>query len=119
MKKLKKKKDFQDEGWNRDQSSNIRLRYLCLLINHIDNLEDIYFPFDMGNLINEKFPLQSYLNYLNFKDNDYSFLHYPLWTGSKVNSTNYDDDDYDDYDDEIYEKMEIYLKVILIMKRMK
>ncbi|CAJ0839981.1 9359_t:CDS:2, partial [Entrophospora sp. SA101] len=45
----------------------------------------INFPSDVGNLINEKFPLKSYLNYLNdIKEDDNSSLYYhPLWTRSK------------------------------------
>ncbi|CAJ0762877.1 5483_t:CDS:2, partial [Entrophospora sp. SA101] len=49
----------------------------------------INFPSDVGNLINEKFPLKSYLNYLNdIKEDDNSSLYYhPLWTRSKVDLT--------------------------------
>nr|CAG8522031.1 4245_t:CDS:2 [Entrophospora candida] len=48
----------------------------------------INFPSDVGNLINEKFPFKSYLNYLNdIKEDDNSSLYYPLWTRSKVDLT--------------------------------
>ncbi|CAJ0823579.1 9554_t:CDS:2 [Entrophospora sp. SA101] len=71
---IEKELGIRSLTWSRDQSSNFRLRYLCLLTDHINNPRVINFPSGMGNLINEKFPLKLYLNYLNdIKEDDNSF----------------------------------------------
>ncbi|CAJ0841579.1 8198_t:CDS:2, partial [Entrophospora sp. SA101] len=71
---IEKELGIRSLTWSRDQSSNFRLRYLCLLTDHINNPGVINFPSGMGNLINEKFPLKLYLNYLNdIKEDDNSF----------------------------------------------
>ncbi|CAH1768811.1 14328_t:CDS:2, partial [Entrophospora sp. SA101] len=108
---IEKELGIRSLTWSRDQSSNFRLRYLCLLTDHINNPGVINFPSGMGNLINEKFPLKLYLNYLNdIKEDDNSLLCYPLWAKSKVELADYDNneicDDYN-YENEIHDEMEI------------